>query len=89
MAVGATRAAVFRLVLRDTALSLALGIAAGLPLVAVAGRLLSTLLPGPGPFNLLGLSIAIAVLVVIGLFASWLPAARAMRINPLVTLRLD
>jgi predicted permease len=89
LAVGATRGAVFRLVLRDTAVSLTIGILVGLPLVAVAGRLLSTVLHGLGPFDVFALVVTIVVVVVVGLAAAWLPANRATRINPLATLRLD
>jgi ABC-type antimicrobial peptide transport system permease subunit len=80
---------VFRLVLRDTAVSLTIGILVGLPLVAVAGRLLSTVLHGLGPFDVFALVVTIVVVVVVGLAAAWLPANRATRINPLATLRLD
>lgn len=89
LAVGATRGAVFRLVLLDTTLSLTMGIVAGLPLVGVAGRLLTTLLYGLGPFNILALFVTIAIVFVVGLVAAFLPANRAMRINPLATLRLE
>ena len=89
MALGAQRAEVGRLILRQ-GLKLALaGTAAGLLGAAAAGRLMATLLIGVGalyPQILLGVA---GGLVAVALLACWLPARRAARVDPMVALRSE
>jgi predicted permease len=87
MALGASRVAMMRLVLRDVVVMLAVGVTIGaagaLALSGVARRILFGLTPSdPMPF-----AIAAAVLAVAAIIAGWLPARRASRIDPLVALR--
>jgi putative ABC transport system permease protein len=89
LALGATGGDVFHLVLKK-GLKLALfGVGIGLVLSLMAGRLLSTLLFGVGakdPMTFVGLSL---VVVVVTMVASYLPARRATRVDPMVALRYE
>ena len=89
MAVGATRRQVVSLVLGETLVSLASGLGAGVPLVWFAGRFASSLLHGVNPVGLSAAGITVAAIAAIGLLATWLPARRATRINPLDALRSE
>jgi len=72
------------------ALSLALaGVVIGLPAGLAATRLIRDQMFGVGPVDLPSLSIAVAVLVVIALVASYVPARRAARVDPLEALRAE
>ncbi|HYG67271.1 MAG TPA: FtsX-like permease family protein, partial [Anaeromyxobacteraceae bacterium] len=89
MALGAPPESVQRLVvlegLRHVAIGLGLGIAGAFALAGVIGHLV----PGAGAVDLpvaLGSGLALAA---ISLLASWLPARRAVRIDPAVALRAE
>ena len=87
MALGATPGQVLRDVLwygiRLTSLGLALGLAG-----AVAGtRVLSSLLYGVKPTDLLTLVIISLLLIVVALLACFVPARRATKVDPMVALR--
>jgi putative ABC transport system permease protein len=89
IALGASSGDVMGLVLRK-GIKLALaGVAIGLVLSLAAGRLLSTLLFGVGardPLTFIGLSVLI---VGVAMLASYLPARRAMKVDPMVALRYE
>lgn len=89
MTAGADRGQVLRWVLRR-ALTLALaGVALGALGGLAARRLLAGLLYGVAGVPPLGLAAAAVLLVIICLAAGYLPARRASRIDPAVTLRTD
>ena len=87
VAMGAQRWDVQRLMVshgvRVAAIGAALGALAGL----VAGRVLSSLLYGVSPRDPLVLFVALLVPVVVAAIASYLPARRASRVDPMVALR--
>lgn len=89
MAVGARRGQVVWMILRDSLLLTALGVAAGVPLATLVGRTLSSSLYGVKPLD--GVSYVIAVLGVaaVALAASVAPASRAASIDPLRALRAE
>jgi putative ABC transport system permease protein len=89
IALGASRGAVHALVLRTGVRLLAGGIAIGLLLSLAATRLIASQLWGTSPYDPLSLVLAVAVILAIGLFACYVPAARAVRIDPVAALRLD
>jgi predicted permease len=89
MAVGASRTAIVRLVLAQSAWMAVLGTAIGLALALASSRALATL-----PFQvrstdppLLGVAATIVVIVVMA--ASYVPARRASRVSPLTALRAE
>jgi len=89
LALGAAPAAIRRLVFRDTATIVVTGLALGLLLSMWASRIMSTLtgeLPG---VDWATTSAALVSLAGVAFVAGWLPAWRAGRTDPTVTLRAD
>jgi putative ABC transport system permease protein len=85
-ALGATPGEVRSLVIRRGMLAAALGVA-GMVVAVAATRVLSTLLFGVEPLDAGAFTIAPVVLLATALIASYLPARRATRLNPLVAMR--
>jgi putative ABC transport system permease protein len=87
MALGATRADVSRMVLRDAFGMVAAGLLVGVPAALWAGRIAASLLEGlrvgVGP----SLALGAAVLVCVALAAAWAPALWAARVDPMEALR--
>jgi ABC-type antimicrobial peptide transport system permease subunit len=88
-AMGARRGDVLRLVLRDAGALIALGIVIGGALGLGAANAARTLLFGLEPTDPVTLAAATALLGSIGLLASYLPARRASRVNPMSALRQE
>ena len=89
MALGAHRSQVLQGVVRDALWLVACGIALGLPLVAIGGRLASAMFFGVDAFDPTTIALAAVVLVGVGAIGSAVPAWRASRIDPMVALRQD
>jgi predicted permease len=89
MALGARGIDVLRMVLREAVWLVVLGLAAGLALAAVAGRATSSLLFGVRAYDPAAIGIAIALLAVVALVASVIPARAAARIEPTSALKAD
>ena len=91
MALGAARPRVVRLVMREALLLVAVGLALGVPAAFVAGRMaaskVSGLLFGLTSTDPLTMTGAVAILTLAAAAASYLPAARASRVDPMVALR--
>ena len=89
MALGADRASVLGLVLRDGVRLTLIGAAIGVAAASVAARALGHLLYGVGPTDPVTLGGVSLVLAVVALAASYLPAARATRVDPVEALRTE
>jgi predicted permease len=89
MAVGAAPNAVQWMIMREGAFMLAGGVAVGLLLAIATGKLLSGMLYRVGPLDPLAFTTAPLVLAAATLLATWLPARRATRINPITALRTE
>jgi predicted permease len=87
VALGARGADVRQMVLRDAARLAGLGIAAGLALALWLAHTLRNLLYGVDPVDYVSLAAAAAILGGAAILASWLPARRAARVDPLSALR--
>jgi putative ABC transport system permease protein len=87
MALGATRAAVFRLVLGQALRLVVFGVIAGLAAAAAATRLLGSLLFQTEALDPLTFAATALVLVIVAAVASYLPARRGTRITPTDALR--
>jgi putative ABC transport system permease protein len=87
MALGADRARVVRMIVREAALLLGAGVLAGVVLGIAAGKWATTLLYDLKPWDPLTIVLAIVALGSATLLASWLPARRASRLAPTVALR--
>jgi len=89
VALGADRADILRLVLGGGARLTAAGLAAGLAGAAFAGRLVASQLYGVSATDPATLAATAALLMSVALLASWLPARRAARVDPVVALRSE
>jgi putative ABC transport system permease protein len=65
------------------------GVALGVVGALAATRLAASMLYGVGPHDPLTFVSVVALLVLVALGASWLPARRATRVDPMVALRAD
>ena len=86
-AVGASTSAVLRLVVFSATGVVATGVAIGLLLAVLLGRLLATMLFGVPPIDPLTYGLAAVLLMTTALVSAAAPALRAARIDPAVTLR--
>jgi hypothetical protein len=89
MAVGATRGNVILMVLRSAFAQVTMGLALGLALSLVAGRMLHASLYEVGEIDLAALGIATTILLLSALSASLIPAQRAASVEPVTALRAD
>jgi predicted permease len=89
IALGAHRGQVIGLVMRDTAWMLAIGVIFGTALALLAGRAATTMLFGLKPYDIGTLVFAILLLAAIAVLASWLPALKASRLNPVDAFRCE
>jgi len=89
MALGASARDVMRLVLRQSLGMIFAGVGVGIFAALAAGRLLVHLVEGMRPTEPSTFAIMIPILVAAALFASFLPARRASRIDPMRALRQE
>lgn len=89
MALGAQRRDIFWLVLHEAMWQVLIGIAIGVPLAFVAARLIASMLFGVAAFDLVTVSVSVAVLVTTGLVSGYLPARKATKVDPMVALRYE
>jgi predicted permease len=89
MALGARRSQVMGLVLRQSMALTALGIALGLAGAAAVTQYLEGLLFGLTPLDPMTFIVVSVIFASVATFASYLPARRATRINPMTALRTE
>jgi predicted permease len=89
MAMGAESADVSRMVLRQAGVLAAMGVVVGLVAAGGLTRLMASLLYGVSPMDPVTFGAVAAALAVIALVASWVPAWRASRVDPVVALRFE
>jgi predicted permease len=87
LALGARQRDVQRLIVRGGGLLAVLGIAVGLAAAIAGGRVLESQLHGVDSVDPLTMAGAVLVLLPVALLASWIPARRATRVDPAITLR--
>jgi putative ABC transport system permease protein len=87
MALGARPHAVMGLVLRQSAVLIAIGLLIGLAGAVAASRTLEGLLFGLTPFDVPTFAAASLLFAAVAALASWIPARRATRIEPVIALR--
>ena len=89
LAVGATAAALARLVIGQGLRLVLLGIVTGLAIAFFLGRLLEARLYGITARDPIAMLASALLLVVVALIACWLPARRAARTDPMTALRAE
>jgi putative ABC transport system permease protein len=89
MAVGAQRGEIVRLVLAQGLRMAAAGVVLGLGLAFALTRALESLLFGVQPIDLPTFAAAAGLVIIVTLAASYAPARRACRVNPITVLRQD
>jgi len=87
VALGASRRQVLALVLSETLRTAFRGVAIGLVIAVVFGRLASGLLFGLSPYDPLAVGLAVVMTIAVSLIAGIVPARSAMRVDPLDALR--
>lgn len=87
MALGAGRGSILRLVLRDVSILLGVGVVAGVGISLWATRLVEKMLFDLTARDAKTILLAVVVLSAVALFAGYLPARRASRLNPMSILR--
>ena len=89
MALGAQRSGVIGLILGEVAVLIAIGVVVGAGLTLAGSKAASSLLFGLKPRDPLTLVVAIVILAAIGFGASFIPARRATRVDPMAALRYE
>jgi hypothetical protein len=89
MALGATRGAVTWMVLCDALVMVSAGLAAGIPVALWARKFASSLVEGLPRSSVLIISASALGVIVVALLASYIPARRATKVDPMVALRYE
>ncbi|HET9741905.1 MAG TPA: ABC transporter permease [Terriglobales bacterium] len=89
LALGASRATILQMVLRQGLSLAAIGAAAGLVAALVVAQLMSRLVYGIRPTDLATFAGVAALLIAVAALACYLPARRAVKVDPTVALRCD
>jgi putative ABC transport system permease protein len=87
MSLGADSGRVERMILREGGVLLLLGLASGIMAAILSARVIRGLLFGVEPHDPTTMVVVAAVMGLIGLVACWIPALRAARIDPAITMR--
>jgi predicted permease len=89
MALGATASAVRRMVVSQGTRVVLIGVVIGVAVAFASTRLLGTLLYGVKPVDPIVFAAMSAMMIAIGMLASYVPARRASSVNPIESLRSD
>src|SRR5262245_56687234 len=89
MALGARARNVLQMILKEAIILVVLGMATGWIAAAIISRLLAGFLYGISPLDAITFVFIPIVLVLVALVASYLPARRATKVDPIVALRYE
>jgi ABC-type antimicrobial peptide transport system permease subunit len=89
LALGAAERQIFRMVVGETLKLAAIGLALGVAGAVVLGRAIGGMLFGVPATDVVTFAGTAALLLAVAFLATWLPARRAMRIDPMVALRIE
>jgi predicted permease len=89
IALGARRGQILAMVLRESLAVAAIGVVGGGPLAWMTGSFMGSMLFGLKPHDTITLLAAFAMVIAVGLAASYIPARRAASIEPMQALRAE
>jgi predicted permease len=89
LAIGAQRGDVLQMIVAEGAKTALAGVAIGIAAALILTQLMRNLLFGVSAQDPLTFACVAALLISVALFASWLPARRAMLVDPVVALRYE
>lgn len=89
MALGASPRRIYALLIKQGAVQISIGLGAGMILSLAAGRLLASMLLHVSPGEPLVLGVAALILVIAAFLATWIPARRAAKVDPMEVLRWE
>jgi predicted permease len=89
MALGAQRGSVLKMILQEAGILVLVGVVIGIPSAILASRLFSAMLFGLKGTDPVSMLLVIAVLLAITLLASYIPARRATKVDPMIALRYE
>ena len=89
VALGANPESLVRTVMAGALLQTVIGVVIGIALAAGAGRALRAILYGVGPNDPAALAFSATLMLAVAAIAAWLPARRALRIDPVEQLRSE
>jgi predicted permease len=89
VALGASSRSVMTLIMRDGLLLTAAGVVLGVGIALIGGAALGSMLIGVGPADPVSFGGAALLLIIVGALASYLPARRALRVDPSTALRSE
>jgi ABC-type antimicrobial peptide transport system permease subunit len=89
MALGSGRIQIAGLILREALLMVLAGLVLGIPAALATARLMRSQLYGLGPYDPMTVFFALGLMTVVAVLACYLPATRAMRIDPMAALRYE
>ena len=89
IALGARPGSVEKMILREALVLAGFGVVLGVPCAIAASRLISTMLFGLSPYDPATFAGVVASLLVVSALAAYLPARRAMRVDPIVALHYE
>jgi predicted permease len=89
MALGANRGRIVQMVLRGAFVQVLLGLAIGIPIILLAGRLVSSQLYEVSFYDPVSILLGVVVLMAAAALAGFIPARRAAGIEPMKALRIE
>jgi ABC-type antimicrobial peptide transport system permease subunit len=89
LALGAKPRDIVRLLVNESLVRVVVGVVLGLGIALVAMRALTSMLYGVAPQDVATFAGMALLLAAVALAATWLPARRATRVDPMVTLRTE
>ena len=89
MALGAQRAQVIWMIMRESLLIRTVGIVVGLPVAFACARFLDSMLYQVSDFDPVSFVLAVCAVALVGSIAAFMPASRAAKVDPMVALRYE
>jgi predicted permease len=89
MALGARRSSVLAMILQEAGKLVFIGVVLGIPAALLSSRFFASMLFGLSRTDPVSMAIVIAILLGIALLASFIPARRATKVDPMVALRYE